>query len=147
MTEWTAFTYQWTRDGEAIAGATSDTYTLTAADSGKKIGLVVWGRLGGMNPNVPAPAPIWIWGEVTAGDIAAPAPGGTASPTASASAAAGSGQTGTVAVGAAATGTKGTSPSALASTGSTVLPIVGLAVVLMAVGTVVLMVRRRAQTD
>ena len=35
----TAFRYQWTRNGAAIAGATSSTYVATTADAGKNIGL------------------------------------------------------------------------------------------------------------
>lgn len=35
---WLAESYQWTRDGVAIAGATASTYTLQAADNGTVIG-------------------------------------------------------------------------------------------------------------
>lgn len=135
----TTFTYQWTRDGQFIAGATSSSYTLTAEDSGRKIGLIVWGTL--------HETTVWVWGEVFAGDIEAPASGGattspTAPATASPSTAADPEQTGTVARGAAAGDTK--APSALASTGSTVLPVLGVAILLLAAGAVVLVVRRRA---
>ncbi len=132
----TTFTYQWTRDGQFIADATSDSYTLTAEDSGKKIGLVVWGTQ--------HETTVWLWGEVTAGEIEAPGVDET-SPTSSPPAATPE-QTGTVAPGAAAADTKAQSdtPSSLASTGSTVLPIVIVALLLLAAGAVTLVVRRRA---
>jgi hypothetical protein len=47
---WTAaptFTYQWTRDGANIAGATAVTYTLVAADVGHLIGCTVTGTNSG----------------------------------------------------------------------------------------------------
>jgi len=37
----TAFRYQWTRSGKAIAGATARTYKATAADAGKKLSVTV----------------------------------------------------------------------------------------------------------
>jgi len=43
----TGFTYQWLRDGVAISGATSATYTLTAEDAGKKISVEVTAILAG----------------------------------------------------------------------------------------------------
>ncbi len=130
------FTYQWTRDGQFIAGATSDSYTLTAEDSGKKIGLVMWGTVG-EGPKTT----MWIWGEVTAGEIKAPAPAATASAAASGSTAAPA----SAAPRAAASGAKAkASPATLAATGSTTLPVVGLAVVLLAAGAVAVVVRRRA---
>ena len=43
----TAFTYTWLRDGKAITDATSATYTLVAADKGKKISLKVTGATAG----------------------------------------------------------------------------------------------------
>jgi len=51
----TTFTYQWTRDGQKIANATAASYTLTAADSEARIGVVVWGTLGGLTT--------WQWGD------------------------------------------------------------------------------------
>lgn len=41
------FTFSWTRDGNAISGATSQTYTLTAADAGHAIRCVVGARNSG----------------------------------------------------------------------------------------------------
>lgn len=39
-----AFTYQWTRGGVAISGATAPTYTLVPADAGTAIRVVVTAR-------------------------------------------------------------------------------------------------------
>jgi hypothetical protein len=41
------FTYQWTADGAAIAAATSDTYTLTAGESGQTVAVDVTATQGG----------------------------------------------------------------------------------------------------
>ncbi|GAA3669830.1 hypothetical protein [Microbacterium marinilacus] len=46
-TKGTALTYQWLRDGKAIAKATSASYTLVAADAGKRISVKVTGALSG----------------------------------------------------------------------------------------------------
>ena len=43
----TARSYQWKRDGKAIAGATRSTYRLVAADGGKRVSVTVTGRLAG----------------------------------------------------------------------------------------------------
>ena len=43
----TSFTYQWLRDGSAIAGATSETYSPTADDESHKLGLAVTGTAAG----------------------------------------------------------------------------------------------------
>jgi len=43
----TTFTYAWQREGAAITGATSASYTATAADLGKKLTVVVTGALTG----------------------------------------------------------------------------------------------------
>ena len=43
----TSFSYQWLRDGKAISGATKSTYTLVAADVGKKISVKVTGSKAG----------------------------------------------------------------------------------------------------
>ncbi|MEV7769137.1 hypothetical protein AB0O24_14580, partial [Microbacterium sp. NPDC086615] len=45
-----SLTYQWSRDGAAITGATSQTYTITPADSGKKITVTVTARKAGYTP-------------------------------------------------------------------------------------------------
>ena len=42
--------YQWTRDGAPIAGATTATYLLTAADAGRKIALTVTASAAGFTP-------------------------------------------------------------------------------------------------
>src|SRR5690606_22695181 len=42
-----AMTFQWSRDGAAITGATGMSYTLTPADLGKKISVTVTGSKGG----------------------------------------------------------------------------------------------------
>jgi hypothetical protein len=39
----TTYTYQWTRDGEAVAGATGETYVLVRADAGRVVEVVVTG--------------------------------------------------------------------------------------------------------
>ena len=44
----TAFTYQWTRNGGNIPGATASSYTPTAADRGQLLGLTVKGSRGGL---------------------------------------------------------------------------------------------------
>ncbi|MDR0285691.1 MAG: FG-GAP-like repeat-containing protein, partial [Propionibacteriaceae bacterium] len=44
------FAYQWLRDGTTIAGATAKTYTLQAADVGKKLTVAVTGTLAGYTP-------------------------------------------------------------------------------------------------
>ncbi|MGW8483062.1 hypothetical protein ACWGJP_07965 [Microbacterium sp. NPDC055903] len=43
----TVFAYQWLRDGASIPGATASTYTLVAADSGKRISVAVTGTKSG----------------------------------------------------------------------------------------------------
>ncbi|MBX0300438.1 hypothetical protein K2F54_10665, partial [Cryobacterium sp. 1639] len=43
----TKLTYQWLRDGTAISKANASTYTLTAADAGKKLAVKVTGTLAG----------------------------------------------------------------------------------------------------
>ncbi|WP_345751548.1 carboxypeptidase regulatory-like domain-containing protein [Microbacterium rhizophilus] len=43
------FAYEWLRDGEAIAGATASTYSLTADDSGKRIAVRVVGSKAGLS--------------------------------------------------------------------------------------------------
>ncbi|MDF2920028.1 MAG: hypothetical protein K0S70_4246, partial [Microbacterium sp.] len=45
-----SLTYQWSRDGAAITAATSQTYTITPADSGKKITVTVTARKAGYTP-------------------------------------------------------------------------------------------------
>ena len=45
------FSYQWYRNGRAIAGATASTYLLTAADKGKKIRVRVLASAIGMKPD------------------------------------------------------------------------------------------------
>ncbi|WP_307386476.1 cutinase family protein [Microbacterium sp. SORGH_AS_0969] len=45
-----SLTYQWSRDGAAITGATSQTYTIAPADSGKKITVTVTARKAGYTP-------------------------------------------------------------------------------------------------
>ncbi|WP_413600412.1 fibronectin type III domain-containing protein [Curtobacterium sp. Curtsp57] len=53
----TAFTRQWTRDGQPIDGATGRTYRLVGADAGATIGLTVTGTLAGYEDRtVDAPA-------------------------------------------------------------------------------------------
>jgi hypothetical protein len=46
----TGVTYQWTRDGKAISGATARSYTLTAQDAGAAVAVTVSGRLAGFDP-------------------------------------------------------------------------------------------------
>ncbi|WP_062205982.1 carboxypeptidase-like regulatory domain-containing protein [Demequina salsinemoris] len=46
-TDGVALTYQWLRDGSKISGATSSTYTLTAADRGHKITVKITGSKSG----------------------------------------------------------------------------------------------------
>jgi hypothetical protein len=45
-------TYQWLRDGRAIARATARTYRLTAADAGRRIAVRITGRATGYEPAV-----------------------------------------------------------------------------------------------
>jgi len=42
-----SFTYSWTRNGTAISGATSSTYTLTSADLGATVGVIAAGSVSG----------------------------------------------------------------------------------------------------
>lgn len=46
---WTSLTYQWLRNGMAVAGATSSSFKLTEADIGQTMGLEVRGRATGYN--------------------------------------------------------------------------------------------------
>lgn len=46
-TSGTSFTYQWLRNGAAIRGATKASYTLAAADAGKKVAVTLVGRKSG----------------------------------------------------------------------------------------------------
>jgi hypothetical protein len=133
----TTFTYQWTRDGEKIAGATSASYTLTADDSGKDVGVVVWGTIDGITA--------WQWGEVTAGTITtstvpgSPGPSQTATPpgTTPADQATPSGS-GTV---------TSTTRSPLAATGSSaLLPVLLVAGALILAGAAVVLVVRRVRS-
>lgn len=58
----TAFTYQWNRDGQPIAGATSSTYVVTTADAGHPLTVTVNGSSAGHTDASATSAP------VTAGD-------------------------------------------------------------------------------
>ena len=52
VSDWTpvaAFSYQWLRDDSPIPGATGATYTLTAADKGKRVGVRITGHRDGYN--------------------------------------------------------------------------------------------------
>ncbi|MGC4176118.1 excalibur calcium-binding domain-containing protein [Demequina sp.] len=52
----TAYSYVWMRDSWAIDGANAKTYTLTAADAGKKISVVIYGeRAGYLRTSVETP--------------------------------------------------------------------------------------------
>jgi len=84
------FTYQWKRSGAPIPGATAATYTLTAADAGQKIAVVVTGTKSGYTtvarasgdvsvalpdkPFTAAPAPT-ISGRAKVGEKLAATPG------------------------------------------------------------------------
>lgn len=43
----TSYTYQWMRSGKPIPGATAETYKITSADAGKRIGVVITGKRSG----------------------------------------------------------------------------------------------------
>jgi hypothetical protein len=68
-----SFAYQWERDGQPIAGATSNSYVLTPADAGEPISVQVTGALlgytNGSATSAPTPAvaqpPAAIFGTVT----------------------------------------------------------------------------------
>lgn len=66
----TSFTYQWMRNGSAIASATGNTYKLVAADTGARMSVKVTGSLAG---HLPASAVSVQTGPVTAPAITAPA--------------------------------------------------------------------------
>ncbi len=59
------FSYQWLRNGTAIAGATASTYTLVAADAGAVLTIRVTGRAAGYTPVSRSSAGIGVVGEFT----------------------------------------------------------------------------------
>ncbi|MCL2849908.1 MAG: hypothetical protein FWE61_07690, partial [Micrococcales bacterium] len=114
------FTYQWTRDGQKIDGATAASYALTAADSGTDVGVVIWGAVDGVTA--------WEWGEVGVGTIT----GNPADQT----------TPGTTTPGTTTPGTPPDQSKPLAATGTTALLVLAAALALLAGGAGVLLVRR-----
>ena len=61
-----ALTYQWTRNGTAIAGATKSTYRLVAADAGRTLAVTVTGTSAGFEPATISSAGTFIQKVLTA---------------------------------------------------------------------------------
>jgi hypothetical protein len=75
-----SFLYQWTRDGQPIAGATASTYEIAADDKGHKITVVVTATAVGYGPNPQSSLYVEVDGDTD--PTPAPAvPTATASPT------------------------------------------------------------------
>jgi hypothetical protein len=62
-----SFTYQWLRDGSAIANATNSTYTLVAADQGHTISVAVTGSKTGYVPATATSTPLYAMTTVPSG--------------------------------------------------------------------------------
>ncbi|PJJ73113.1 pre-peptidase [Diaminobutyricimonas aerilata] len=59
-TEGLEFAFQWQRDGEDIAGATSSTYVVTAADEGSELTVVVTATGEGLDPATATSEPVLV---------------------------------------------------------------------------------------
>jgi len=62
----TSLSYQWIRNGVAIAGATKSTYTLTSADAGKQVQVKVTAKRSGYSPHARYSTKVTIGKKLTA---------------------------------------------------------------------------------